>query len=336
MFHNINKSENFVPGFICVLHTFGRPLEWNPHIHCLIFEGGLSDNGFWRSVKHFNYTLLRKSFQTALLNLLQSRLGSSFKKTKALIYRRDKHGFYIYAKPSLSDTNTVIKYVSRYLGRPVIALKRIDSYDGDSVTFHYNRYEDNTYVQKTLPVLDFMRLLIQHIPEKHYKTTRYYGLYSRHRGKNQSLYKAIPKSKHQIIRSFTKWRSDILLSFGYDSLKCPRCEHEMLFVELYYDHHRVSLKELYERTMAKFKCHSASFFHLSASYLIYQQTGGLKLMDSKLIEELRQKYINNPPEGMTAKLVRNMTDSDLLDMHYFLIEDDDLDDDEFEEGFYIF
>ena len=39
---------------------------------------------------------------------------------------------------------------------------------------------------------------------------------------------------------------------------------------------------------------------------------------------------------MTAKLVKNMTDSDLLDMHYFLTEDDDFDEDEFEEGFYIF
>ena len=63
--------------------------------------------------------------------------------------------------------------------------------------------------------------------------------------------------------------------------------------------------------------------------------GGIS-MDPKQLEELRQKYIKNPPEGMTAKLVRNMTDSDLLDMHYFLIEDDDLEDDEFEEGFYIF
>lgn len=58
-------------------------------------------------------------------------------------------------------------------------------------------------------------------------------------------------------------------------------------------------------------------------------------MDSKFLEELRQKYIQNPPEGMTAKLVRNMSDSDLLDMHEFLTEDDDLDDDEWEEGFYI-
>lgn len=59
-------------------------------------------------------------------------------------------------------------------------------------------------------------------------------------------------------------------------------------------------------------------------------------MDKKLLEELRQKYTKNPPEGMTAALVKNMTDSDLLDMHYFLTEDDDLDDDDFEEGFYVF
>lgn len=58
-------------------------------------------------------------------------------------------------------------------------------------------------------------------------------------------------------------------------------------------------------------------------------------MDSKFLEELRQKYIQNPPEGMTARLVRTMSDSDLLDMHEFLTEDDDLDGDEFEEGFYI-
>ena len=45
--------------------------------------------------------------------------------------------------------------------------------------------------------------------------------------------------------------------------------------------------------------------------------------------------VKNPPEGMTAKLVKNMSDSDLLDMHYFLTEDDDWDGDEPEEGFYI-
>ena len=47
-------------------------------------------------------------------------------------------------------------------------------------------------------------------------------------------------------------------------------------------------------------------------------------MNKQQIEELRQKYINNPPEGMTAQEVREMDVEDLLDMDYFLHEDDDL------------
>ena len=53
------------------------------------------------------------------------------------------------------------------------------------------------------------------------------------------------------------------------------------------------------------------------------------------IEELRKKYINNPPEGMTSEDIRSMSDDDLLDMDYFLNEDV-FEDDFGEEGFYIF
>ena len=52
-------------------------------------------------------------------------------------------------------------------------------------------------------------------------------------------------------------------------------------------------------------------------------------------EKLRKKYIDNPPEGMTSKDIRSMSDEALLDMHYFL-NDDELGDDFGEEGFYIF
>jgi len=258
LFHNMNKSKNFVPGFVCVLHTFGRPLEWNPHIHCLLTEGGFSDDGFWRVVKHFNYTYFRKAFQTALLNEMEKKIGPSFKKTKAAIYRKDKNGFYVYAKPNLCDPDTVVKYISRYLGRPVIATSRIDSYDGENVTFHYNKHEDNSYVEKTVPVLDFIKLLIQHIPEKHFKMTRYYGLYARHRESDQKLSKVVPKSKHKILLDFKTWRNNILLSFGYDPLCCPKCKHTMVFLELYYKHKRVSLSELYERAKVKAQHHCRS------------------------------------------------------------------------------
>lgn len=54
------------------------------------------------------------------------------------------------------------------------------------------------------------------------------------------------------------------------------------------------------------------------------------------IEALRKKYIKNPPEGMTSEDIRHMSEDDLLDMDYFLNEDDPFDDLFGEEGFYIF
>lgn len=251
MFYKMNKSKNFTPGFIMVLHTFGRDLKWNPHIHCLISEGGYSDDGFWRNVKHFDYTFLRNAFRTALLNEMESKIGSSFKKVKAKCYREHQQGFYVYAKPNLCDPRIVVKYIRRYLGRPVIATSRIDKYDGEMVTFHYNRHEDEQYIEETIPAMEFIQRLIRHIPEKHFKMIRYGGIYARHREIDSKLYRAISKSKHHIYRSFNQWRTAILSSFGYDPLVCPDCQHRMEFLELYFNHQRISLEEMYEKAMSK-------------------------------------------------------------------------------------
>ena len=53
------------------------------------------------------------------------------------------------------------------------------------------------------------------------------------------------------------------------------------------------------------------------------------------VEALRKKYMDNPPEGMTSQDIRHMSEEDLLDMDYFL-NDDDLDEEFSEEGFYLF
>ncbi|MDD3186327.1 MAG: transposase [Anaerostipes sp.] len=124
-----NSLLSFTPSFICVLRTFGRDLKWNPH---------------------FNYTFLRYAFRTALLDLLEANIDSSFKTLKSKCYREHENGFTF--MQSLTGTTS-----------------RIDSYDGNFVTFHYNRHEDNQYIEETLPILDFIRRIIQHIPEKHFK-----------------------------------------------------------------------------------------------------------------------------------------------------------------------
>lgn len=251
LFSKMNKSKNFTPGFILVLHTFGRDLKWNPHIHCLISEGGVADDGSWRTVKYFNYTYLRNAFRTVLLNEMEKILGPSFKKVKAKCYKEYENGFYVYAKPNICDSQAVINYIGRYLGRPVIATSRIDKYDGENVTFHYNRHGDEKYIEETIPAIDFIKRLIRHIPDKHLKMIRYGGIYARHRESDSKLFRAIPKSKHKLYRSLDQWRLAILSSFGYDPLKCPDCNHTMELLDLYYKHKRVSLEKLYEKAMSK-------------------------------------------------------------------------------------
>ena len=58
------------------------------------------------------------------------------------------------------------------------------------------------------------------------------------------------------------------------------------------------------------------------------------MTEEELAEELRKKYMLNPLEGMTSGDICYMSVGDLLDMDYFLNDEDT--DDVGEEGFYIF
>jgi len=247
MFSKMNKTENFTPGFICVLHTFGRDLKWNPHIHALISEGGAGNFTPWRTIKHFDYTFLRDAFRKVLLEKMTASIGPSFRKIKNDIYKNHADGFYVRAKPNLCTPDITIKYISRYLGRPVIATSRIDKYDGKNVTFHYTRHEDNKTIKECVPALDFIKRLIVHIPEKHFKMLRYYGIYAKHHKQEKKLRRCISPEKRKFLRSIQDWRNSILLSFGYDPLRCPGCGTSMSVLEVYYK--KTALFERYRKVM---------------------------------------------------------------------------------------
>ena len=51
----------------------------------------------------------------------------------------------------------------------------------------YTRHEDNKTVTETIPALDFIQELIVHIPEKHFKMLRYYGVYAKHHKQEKKL-----------------------------------------------------------------------------------------------------------------------------------------------------
>lgn len=245
MFSKINKSKSFTPSFVAVLHTFGRDLKWNPHIHCIITEGEISNDGIWRRVSHFPFKFLRNAFQTALLNLLEKHFDSCFRFIKAACYKNHKNGFYVYAKFKKCNLIEVTKYIGRYLGRPAIATSRIDKYENSMVTFHYNRHEDEKLIIETIPVMNFIKRLIIHIPGENFKQIRYYGIYARQREIDKILKPAISKEQQNYMRSLESWRCRIMVSFGYDPLSCPHCRTSMKMIALYHEHHNIPFVECY-------------------------------------------------------------------------------------------
>ena len=247
MFFKMNKREHFTPGFICVLHTFGRNLKWNPHIHALISEGAAGNFFAWRSITHFDYKFLRLAFRKVLLEQLSKRLDNSFKKLKNELYKKYPDGFYVRAMPNECTPDITIKYISRYLGRPVIATSRIDGYDGDNVTFHYTQHEDNQTITECIPAIDFIKRLIVHIPEKNFKMLRYYGLYAKHHKQEKNLRRCISKEKQRFLLQHCNWRASILLSFGYDPLHCTSFGSSMSDLEVYYI--KTALFEQYRKSM---------------------------------------------------------------------------------------
>lgn len=235
-FHDLNKSQNFTPGIMCTLHTFGRDLKWNPHIHMLCTEGGAGNTEVFRIVKHIEFKALRSRWRKLILDYLSTHLAPhelpAFKKIKNELYKDYNSGFYVYAKPNnISSISDTIKYVVRYTGRPAMAQSRILDYDGTYVTFWYNRHEDDIRVEETVHVYDFIKRLIIHIPDKFFNMIRYYGIYAKTHKHFDKIFKLLNERQIKTKELLRKWHFAIELSFGYDPLKCS-CGGNFIFWDL--------------------------------------------------------------------------------------------------------
>ena len=83
----------------------------------------------------------------------------------------------------------------------------------------YTKHEDNKTVTETIPALDFIQKLIVHIPEKHFKMLRYYGVYAKHhkQEKNLLVLEVYHKKRHKQRHGESNIRS-FVMSFFISSL----------------------------------------------------------------------------------------------------------------------
>ena len=231
------KKKDIIPAYISILHTFGRSLIFNPHIHIILMDDGISNKcKEFVKIDFFSYPSFRKRFMKVLLDMLEEDIGKSeFRKVKNDLYFRYKEGFYVYAPPSKFKSYVdLIKYVCRYVARPVMAESRIIDYDGEYVTFWYQRHEDDLIIIEKIHAYEFISRIIVHIPDYNFKQIRFYGAYHNSTILKIDVVKLLPKEKADYKRILNNWRSLILLSFKSDPLICPVCKNIMIYYNSVY------------------------------------------------------------------------------------------------------
>lgn len=232
---HFKKKHKVTPGIIAGLHTFGSRLNFNPHVHMLVTMGGMRESGEWKTYDYVPFEMLRKQWQTVVLKLIRKSLTTEEKKQVQprlqQAYSGNGAGFYVHAPKQKGNVKKQLGYIGRYIKRPAIALKRIQSYDGEQVVFSY--YDKKSGEEKTeqVTVEEFIARVIRHIPDEQFKTIRYYGVYSRKLKKiskklvtnwQKEARKWIVRAQRQLKRR--KWRERMQKGSGIDPLVCPKCE----------------------------------------------------------------------------------------------------------------
>lgn len=239
----LSKQKGFIPGIFLCIHTFGRDLKRNIHIHLSTTIGGLSlSKDSWVKGGYFYHDTLKKMWRYEIISLLRKE----YKKGNLKLPQNLKHiksynafcswtsQFYnitwnVHLQKQSDNMKTNVEYLGKYLKRPPIGETKIKNYDGETVTYEYFDHHNDTTETMTLPVLDFIARLIAHIPDQNFRNIRYYGfLANRVRGEQFSLVYKLLKMKNVLnSKVYTPWRKMIQNIFKHDPLVCPFCDTTM-------------------------------------------------------------------------------------------------------------
>lgn len=218
-------------GFYAFLHTFGRDMKWNPHIHVLIAEKMFNKiNAKEKSLNYFDYNSLSIRFQKVLLELMKDIIPKNIINQ---IYKNHKKGFYVYAEPKkFTSIKDGIEYVARYCGRPAISENRIISYDKEKnlVTFCYNAHEDDSYHEITISAFDFISLLLRHLLPYQFKSIRAYGFYRKRLPFHDTINLLVKQHLRKFRNQLLKYELSITKSFSHSPFDCPNCSTHMNFL----------------------------------------------------------------------------------------------------------
>ena len=205
------------PGFLGVLHTWGRQLQYHPHIHYLVPGAALSSRddhwhpssrGFFLPV-HALGRVFRAKFRDAVTAAgLRAHIDAE-------LWNIDWN---VHCQP-VPYAHGVAAYLAPYIFRVAIADSRIVRVAAGRVTFRYRKPHSERTRTLTLEAFEFIRRFLLHVLPTGFMKVRYFGFFSPSAGVSLDNVRA----RIELAGTFDIDATDIDTETRTADLRCPQC-----------------------------------------------------------------------------------------------------------------
>jgi Putative transposase/Transposase zinc-binding domain len=199
-----NNNWKMDGGFLGVLHTWGRALNWHPHLHVLVSSGGRDlSTGRWRQARDnylFPVRSMSKVFGAILLRRIEALESApevrwpveleSIEARRTWRVKLAGRNWNIFSRATLNNTRAVVRYLARYTSRIAMSNQRIKRIDEQqrTVSFEYKDYKDGGKIKEmTMHGATFLRCFSRHLVPRSFRRVRYFGLLAGAKGRHREL-----------------------------------------------------------------------------------------------------------------------------------------------------
>jgi len=245
-------------GIVLSIQTHGSLLNWQPHIHALVTDGGFRPDGTFVQLPGHSTEVLTEAFRRGVLKLFVERELFEPEVAEGMLEWMHS-GFSVHDGVWLDEDDAAAhERLARYCARCPVSLERL-KYDAKTgtVTYTSDKRDGPTAGQHSFEAVEFIARLVTHIPDRGQVMQRYYGYYAnRTRGARRKADEAPsapsmaggvpggdpepPEGGVTIIepQDFSRgdarrrWAELIRLVYEVDPLECPRCGGEMRVIAL--------------------------------------------------------------------------------------------------------
>jgi Putative transposase len=170
-------DERFVgtdlPGFTGVLHTWGRQLQYHPHIHYLVPGGGLSQDRTTWLPSRANFFVPVKALSPIYRTLFKDDMRQA-----GLLEHIDPHIWTIpwnVHSQANHHGHSALTYLAPYVFKVAISNHRLVSLTDRTVTFTYRKAGSTRLRTVHLDVMEFLRRFLQHVLPEGFMKVRHFG-----------------------------------------------------------------------------------------------------------------------------------------------------------------